>query len=85
MKDLDKITKLQISEAIENIKICDNLEQGLIRDENNLEKAIRNQQAGTVEWKEMIESISLYSPDYERLLKNKTSGHRSFSILHGCG
>ncbi len=85
MKDLDKITKLQIAEAIENIKACKDLEISLRKNDNQLEREISMNQAGAMEWKELMENLSLYDPEYDRLLRNKTCGHRNFSVFHGCG
>ncbi len=87
MKDLDKLTKIQIAEAIANIKTAKNLDKVLTKDENELEKFIRalNPAGTNMEWKDFVESLDIYDPEYDRIMRNKTNGHRGFSSLHGCG
>jgi len=86
MVKLDEITKLQIAEAIENVKTCKPLEKKLSEGESHLEENMRELVfSGAIEWREFVENLSLYDPDYDRILHNKTSGHRNFSVLHGCG
>ena len=83
MKDLDKLVRLQITEAIENVKSVNNLDA--LNDKNELESSLCPAGAMGVEWVDFVESLSLYDTDYERIMNNKTSGHRGFSTLHGCG
>ena len=84
MNELDKIVRLQITEAIENIKCMDSLES--LEDRNELE--VTAACAGSFQpdnWKNFIESLNPYDPNYDRLMNNKCNGHRNFSTLHGSG
>jgi len=86
MEKLDEITRLQIKEAIENIKTTKKLEKCLSEGESKLETNMRELVFnGAIEWREFVENLSIYDPDYDRILHNKTSGHKNFSMLHGCG